>query len=539
MCALCALQIFFSGPGQTYSISNWKSSYTEEFGWNQNQISFLYATATTTSACLMPFVGRAVDKYGQRHMSLYVSCGLVFACLIASSVNSSGICWFAFFLLRFFGQGSMTLIPNTVIPHWFSDRRGRAFSFTAIGGFISAVGFPLVDTWLIHTYGWRNAWIVLAIFIFMVFIPCAVMWYKNIPEDVGEICEGHVFIKAQQQQLQLELQQQYLHSETAETDTAIGTADTANTADKDKDENWTLTHIMQTRSFWVLMHCNLERAAVNTALTFFLRDIGNVIGISELQAASLLSIQAFIGFPVTLWVGFLLERIAVHHALACTFILQSIALLILIYAQNMSACILFAMVWGIASGFEQISLQMIWPAYYGKACLGAVSGSSMTSSVLGSAVGPMLWGWSYEYNGNQWNKILAWTVPWALFTGVTTFILARKPAFQEIDSNSTAAGSSMGSGGCGGDVVIIAPFQRSGTGAAGIGNKKYTPVGTVEDDEDIDEIVSFRHPIESSNINSNSNSNSNSSSNSNSNSGSRAVEMIKAGRVGRAQIMSV
>ena len=33
----------------------------------------------------------------------------------------------------------MSLIPNTLIPHWFTTRRGRAFSFTAIGGFVLAV----------------------------------------------------------------------------------------------------------------------------------------------------------------------------------------------------------------------------------------------------------------------------------------------------------------------------------------------------------------------------------------------------------------
>jgi MFS family permease len=421
MVGLAALQIFFSGPGQTYSISNWKKSYTEEFGWSQNQISFLYATATTTSACIMPFVGRAVDKYGQRRMSLIVSCGLVCACLVASTVNSSGVCWLSFFMLRFFGQGSMSLIPNTVIPHWFDTRRGRAFSFTAIGGFISAVGFPLVDTWLILQVGWRQAWVIISVFIFTVFIPCTAIWYRDRPEDVDEICEGHAY------------KQHLVTTSTQSTD-----ADIIPASGRQVDENWTLPTIMHTRSFWVLMHCNLERAAVNTALTFFIRDIGFTIGISELQSASLLSLQAFIGFPVTLGVGFLLERIAVHHALAATFFLQSIALFILTKANNMSSCIFFSVVWGVASGFEQISLQMIWPAYYGKSCLGAVSGSSMTSAVLGSALGPMLWGFWYDNYGHNWNMILSGTIPWALFTGLITFLFARKPLLSDYAPTSTS-----------------------------------------------------------------------------------------------------
>ena len=352
--ALAALQIFFSGPGQTYSISNWKLSYTEEFGWSQNQISAMYATATTTSACIMPFVGRAVDKYGQRHMSLIVSCGLACACLVASVVNSCGTCWLSFLMLRFFGQGSMSLIPNTIIPHWFDAHRGRAFSLTAIGGFISAVGFPILDTWLILRVGWRHSWIIISIFILTVFIPCTAIWYRDRPEDVGEVCDGHNHTQ-----------------EPTEQTKASSASQIEPLASTDPYKNWTLSSIMQTRSFWVLMHCNLERAAVNTALTFFIRDIGFSKGINELEAASLLSLQAFIGFPVTLGVGFLLERIAVHHALAATFFIQSIALFVLSQAKDMTALMVFSTLWGTASGFEQISLQMIWPAYYGKTCLGA------------------------------------------------------------------------------------------------------------------------------------------------------------------------
>ena len=117
------------------------------------------------------------------------------------------------------------------------------------------------------------------------------------------------------------------------------------------------------------MHSNLERAAINTAITFFIRDIGTERGLEEFEAASLLSIQAMFGFPFTIGVGFLLERIAVHHALAFTFFIQAVALLILIHAKTLNTCVLFAVVWGIGSGFEHISLQIVWPQYYGKECL--------------------------------------------------------------------------------------------------------------------------------------------------------------------------
>ncbi|MED4226302.1 hypothetical protein [Neobacillus cucumis] len=35
-------------------------------------------------------------------------------------------------------QGDMTLIPNTLVPQWFIQKRGRALSFMALGGVASA-----------------------------------------------------------------------------------------------------------------------------------------------------------------------------------------------------------------------------------------------------------------------------------------------------------------------------------------------------------------------------------------------------------------
>ena len=266
-----------------------------------------------------------------------------------------------------------------VIPYWFDRRRGRAFSYIAIGSFVSAVGFPLLDTWLIRVLGWRVAWLTIAAFIALVFVPTAFILYRDRPEEVNEVCEGHAEAARAALESQQNIQQHGLEHENAKIELA-------------REANWTLAGIMKTRAFWALMHCNLERAAVNTAITFFIRDIGADIGISELQAASLLSIQAFVGFPVTLGVGCLLERMAVHHALATTFFVQAIALIVLINARSMFSCIVFSVIWGVGSGFEQISLQFVWPQYYGKGCLGAVNGSSMTSAVLGSALGPMIWG---------------------------------------------------------------------------------------------------------------------------------------------------
>jgi hypothetical protein len=53
-----ALTLFFSGPGQTYSVSTFIDSYIEEFGWSRSIVSGMYSTGNLAAGLLMGFIGR-------------------------------------------------------------------------------------------------------------------------------------------------------------------------------------------------------------------------------------------------------------------------------------------------------------------------------------------------------------------------------------------------------------------------------------------------------------------------------------------------
>ena len=98
------------------------------------------------------------------------------------------------------------------------------------------------------------------------------------------------------------------------------------------------------------MFVGCEVGAVATALTFYIRDIGAVSGITELQSASLLSISAMIGFPVTVYTGFMLEKFKVHYILTAAYLIQGICIVQMIYMREMVSATMFSVVWGLSSG---------------------------------------------------------------------------------------------------------------------------------------------------------------------------------------------
>ncbi|WP_207647918.1 hypothetical protein [Alkaliphilus peptidifermentans] len=58
-----------------------------------------------------------------------------------------------FVFLRLFGQGSMTLIPSTLVPQWFINYRGKALSLMALGGVAGSALLPPINNWLINNMG--------------------------------------------------------------------------------------------------------------------------------------------------------------------------------------------------------------------------------------------------------------------------------------------------------------------------------------------------------------------------------------------------
>jgi MFS family permease len=396
--AVAALQQFFSGPGQTYSISNFvQQQYvlaTEDggFGWSQGTVGSLYGSATMVSGLTMWIVGRAVDRFGPRRATLVVSCCFVLTCLYNSLVWNKPSMWFGFLALRFFGQGSMYLISSVVIAHWFVRHRGRAYACAGVGGFLSAVVFPPVDTALLACMSWRSAWRLWAAALLFVFVPVAALFYFDTPAHLGLRPDGGSGgsggggsggsggsgsgsdsggnegetkgggRKASTSQSTLEGAEGE-GEEGGAGGVVVVVAEEAEDGEKEEEErSATLGEALRHPSFYLLLWLQFESSAVNTAITFDMVPIMRARGVSTIYAATVLSVQAMVGFPVTFGVGFLTERVAVEKVLAVTYLWQLLAVLALLkLTHSFGGAVAFACIWGLAAGFEQICLQLIFP----------------------------------------------------------------------------------------------------------------------------------------------------------------------------------
>ncbi|MGP4062734.1 MFS transporter [Halobacillus sp. H74] len=400
--AIAGLSVFFSGPGQTYSVSIFIDYYIEDFGYSRSLVSGIYSGATLMAGITLFMMGRLIDRFGQRKMMVVVGGFLALALFWNAFLLGPIMMFLGFFMIRLFGQGSMTLIPNTLVPQWFIRKRGRALSVMAVGGFASSALLPPLNTWLIEAFGWRMTWGVWGVGLLVIFVPLAVFFIRNQPKDIGEVPDGTPKpVKGQMKNPNIEV----------------------------NEKSWTLKEAMATKAFWFILFCVIVPALVNTAITFHIVSIMDLRGLDTGVAAMVLTLMAVIGFPVTFVSGYLVDRFQVHYILAITFFGHIFTLVILLFTNTWWLAVAFGIFWGFVNGFERIVLNIVWPNYFGREHLGSIKGLAQTVMVVGSALGPLPFGIFYDWLGG-YQEVILLTILFPVTAGILA-LLSPQPEYED------------------------------------------------------------------------------------------------------------
>lgn len=367
-----ALILFFSGPGQTYSVSIFIDSFILELNWSRSVVSGVYSAGTLLAGFLMGVMGNFFDRRGHRLMTPIIAALLGVACFWMSYVESVAMLFFGFFLIRLLGQGSLSLSSMTLAPQWFIRKKGRALSIVSIGGALSSAFLPPVNTWLIHTFGWRFGWRFWAILLWILMVPVSHYLIRNKPEDVGLVPDTQ---KSVQKTTVRESKQPALR------------------------DDWLLKEVLRTRAFWLLLYCIAVPSAITTGLIFHHVSILSQLGLTEEIAALVLSIMALIRLPIIFVVGQLADRVPPRFLMAFTQGILFLGIIVLYFATDMHFALLYGILLGLMMAFQSITSSVVWPEYYGRKYLGSIRGISLMAGVLGSALGPLPYGFTYDLWG--------------------------------------------------------------------------------------------------------------------------------------------
>lgn len=385
---VATIGILVSAPGQTMGVSTFTDYLLDNIGLTRNQLSTAYMIGTIGSSLILTYAGKMYDKYGARWVGMGVSFILAGVLLLLSQSDriirffipdrqsalylafAMAILMFLFFMLRFSGQGVLTMVSRNMLMKWFVARRGLVNGISSV---FVALGFsiaPLTFDMLIQGTTWRMAWIFMAIFIGVIFTIFVFLFFRDNPEDLDMIPDGEK------------------HG-NREHDLTIKPY-----------KQFTLKEARKTMTFWVFAIPLAMYSLYITGFTFNLVSIFEKVGLGREKALQVFIPMSVISVTVSMFGGWISDRIKLKYLLYITLLGEIMALLSLANLNNGTTYWGYIVGNGLTGGVFNVLMAVTWPRFYGRENLGRITGFVMSLIVFGSALGPVLLSFSLSVTGS-------------------------------------------------------------------------------------------------------------------------------------------
>ena len=395
-----ALGMIMTSPGQTYTESIFIEYIIKDLSISRSLVSTLYSFGTLVGGFSLPLWGKQIDRQGTRKIATIVSILFGLACIYMGYVQNALMIGLGFIMIRMLGQGSLGLVSQTAINHWWVRKRGLIIGIAGLLAALLGMGlFPSLVYWLISLYEWRMAYIILGIGLLVIMVPVAYFLFRNRPEEYHLHPDGIADDETDRLQRFL--------------------------ADHPTEENWTLKEALKTRTFWVFGVGLSLFAMLVTGLTFHLVSIFQDQGLEPSLAATVYFPIAITAAAVSFLAGYLSDRIPLRYLLATGLLLQAVTLVMASWIQGTSAAILFGIVLGATNGIARAVGTVAWPSFYGREHLGSIYGFTSAMTIVGASLGPMPFGFAYDLLGS-YRPVLFVFAGVCLLIGVIT-LTTRKP----------------------------------------------------------------------------------------------------------------
>ena len=342
-------------PGQTAGVSLFIDSFIADLGISRPAVSLAYTGATVGSAAVLPFAGRALDRWGPRRGIVVIAALFALACVGMGQVQGLATLVLGFFLLRALGQGSLSLAAIHVVNLWFVRRRGMAVGVMGLGMAGALAVVPGLIEQGIGGIGWRETYVVMGIVVAAVMLPVGLVFFRRHPETYGLVPDG-----------------------------------TAARLDDPPEPSVTLADARRTLPFWVLTGGLATTACLGTALLFHHVDVMSSGGLTRAQAALLFVPYGVMTAVPSLGAGVILDRMGPGRVFAVGLTLYAGMLAAAPHITTEAGVLGYGVAFGLAQGTLGNVGGSAYAHFFGRAEIGAIKGLTRTLFVAATAIGPPL-----------------------------------------------------------------------------------------------------------------------------------------------------
>ena len=361
-----------------------------EFGWSRAMFSGAHTVSQVVLGILAIAAGRLTDRFGPRMVIVVCALFLGAGYLLMSQINTGWHLYLFFGVMVGIGMGGCLVPITSTIARWFVRRRGIMTGIVLSGFSVGSMIMPPLARWLISLYGWRTSYIIMGI-IALVVIIAAAQFLKRDPGKMGLLPDGDTEVKSENIDLPA--------------------------------TSFSLSQTIRARQFWIICAILLFNAFTSFTITVHIVIHATGLGVSAASATNILPIFGAAGIASMLIVGGISDKIGYKLAYTTCFVVNSIAFLLLIVADQTWMLYLFAVIFGLGYGGTRAVMSPLVARLFGLGSLGTILGGLHFSAAIGAAIGPLLAGRIFDISNSYQS---AWLICGTLMVACVILTLLLK-----------------------------------------------------------------------------------------------------------------
>ncbi len=353
--------------GTRLSFSVFFKSIENEFDLTRAATSTIYSTHMLLTGVFAFLGGWALDKYGPRVVILLMGLTTGLSLLLTSQTSSLWQLFITYSLLFAVGIGATQAVLIATVSRWFGKKRGLALGISTSGGGLGTIVMAPFATYLISSFGWRMAYIVIGVLTWLIVIPLSRLLKKD-PYEIGALPDG---VKSDLRDVKNE--------EASLQPTGLS-----------------LLQALRTRSFWFLIFFWLLFASSTFLVLTHLVPYVTDMGFSAEEAAVVFSLLGGTAVAGRVIMGIASDRIGKKLTVIICSLLQAGAMVWLIWSQDLWMFYIFALVFGFAYGGVAPGMAALFSDAFGLRYIGSIMGVLTVGLGIGAAIGPAVGGFIFD-----------------------------------------------------------------------------------------------------------------------------------------------
>ncbi len=353
-----------------YSYGVFFKPIAADFHWSRATTSLVASIGAAEVGLLGIVAGFLSDRFGPQIVVAFCAFLLGLSHLLTSQIHALWQFLLFYGFIRGLGMsGAYSPILST-IPRWFDKKRGLTLGIVVAGIGLGTMIFLPVTAYLVSAYQWRTAFIIVAIIIWAIVLPSALLLRRH-PREMGLSPYGKTAIPS-------------------------SATEKLSSAAPKEEHAMTTRQAMRTPSLWILFSIFALYAFGLGMIMVHMINYATDIKISSTTAALFVSVIGGTSVLGRIVMGGISDKMGIRNTMIISLVLMIVPMFFFAVTKSVVGLFVLSAFFGFGYGGMVPQFPSAAGQIFGTKSLGTIFGLITLGSTIGNGTGPLIAGYLYD-----------------------------------------------------------------------------------------------------------------------------------------------